>query len=34
MAVRFSSGEAEARLDVRSAPAAPLTNALRRRKFA
>ncbi len=34
MAVRFSSGEAEARLDVRPASAAQLTNPLRRRKFA
>lgn len=34
MAMRFSSGEAEARLDIRPVPAAPLTNELRGRKFA
>jgi hypothetical protein len=34
MAVRFSSGDAEARLDVRSNPALPLTNRLCGREFA
>ena len=34
MAVRFSSGDAEARLDVRSIPAVPVTNELRSREFA
>jgi len=34
MAVRFSSGDAEARLDVRSNPALPLSNGLCGREFA
>jgi len=34
MAVRFSSGDAEARLDVRPIPAVPVINELRAREFA